>query len=71
MNIFQRVFITLRVMVFFTLSLHDHSTSNIRKGLKSSETVNRKTSLKILVEIQEDENRDNGVRNVETHKIGN
>lgn len=60
MNILQRPFTTLMVMVFFMLSLHDHSTCNVRKCLEGTKTVNRKTNLKILVKIQEDWDRDSG-----------
>ena len=41
-------------MVFFMLSLNDHSTCNVRKCLEGSKAGNRMTRLKILVKILED-----------------
>lgn len=44
---------TLVVIVFLMCSLSDHFTCNVRKCLKGNKTGNRKTILKILVQVQE------------------
>lgn len=58
------------VIVLFMLSLSDYPTCIVRRRLEGSKNGNRKTSLKTLVKIQEDQDRGSGDRNVQSHHVG-